>query len=123
MKNQGFTLIELLAVIVLLAIIAAITVPIVQDSINASKENAYKEQVETIEYAAERWSTDHHNELPTTNNQSIYRSVTFLQEEGYLSTDKDIQDPRDNSKMTGCVKITYDENYKQYEYHYGEACS
>ena len=123
MKNQGFTLIELLAVIVLLAVIAAIAFPIVQDSINSSRENAYEEQVETIEYAAERWSTDNHDKLPTTDGASIYRSIDFLQEEGYLSSDKDIEDPRDNTKMTGCVKITYDKIYKQYEYQYGKACS
>lgn len=123
MRNQGFTLIELLAVIVLLAVIAAVTVPIILNSINNSRENAYEEQVETIEYAAERWSTDNHNELPTTDGASIYRSVSFLQEEGYLSSDKEIKDPRDDSKMTGCVKITYDESYNQYDYKYGKACS
>lgn len=123
MRNQGFTLIELLAVIVLLAVIAAVTVPIILNSINSSRENAYEEQVETIEYAAERWSTDNHNELPTTDGASIYHSVSFLQEEGYLSSDKEIKDPRDDSKMTGCVKITYDESYNQYDYKYGKACS
>ena len=123
MKNQGFTLIELLAVIILLAIIAAITFPTVQGAINDSRENAYEEQVETIEYAAERWSTDNHDELPTTDGASIYRSINFLQEEGYLSNDKEIEDPRDNTKMNGCVKITYDESYNQYAYQYGKACS
>ena len=41
-KRKGFTLIELLAVIVVLAVLAMITVPIVQDLITAARRTAFK---------------------------------------------------------------------------------
>lgn len=40
MKNKGFTLVELLAIIVIIAIIALITMPIVKNVIDQSKEKA-----------------------------------------------------------------------------------
>ncbi len=121
MKKNGFTLIELLAVVALLAIVAAIAFPFIQDSINESRENAYKEQVRTIEYAAKRWATDNSSELKQEG--IAYKSVTFLKQNGYLASNKETLDPRDNSQMNGCVKITYDNEYKQYNYKYGDKCS
>ncbi|MGE5455486.1 MAG: glycine-rich protein [Ignavibacteriales bacterium] len=51
-KNHGFTLIELLAVIVILAIISAITVPVVVGIIDRARESSYKESVRSIFEAA-----------------------------------------------------------------------
>lgn len=47
MKN-GFTLVELLAVIVLLAVISAIAIPIVSNSINSAKEKTSEAEAEMI---------------------------------------------------------------------------
>ena len=53
--KKGFTLIELLAVIVILAIIALIITPVVQDIIASAKDSANKRSVEghvkNVEYA------------------------------------------------------------------------
>ena len=52
MKKRGFTLIELLAVIVVLGLISVITVPIVMNEVNKSKEESYEIGVQnTIESA------------------------------------------------------------------------
>ena len=75
-SNKGFTLIELLAVIVILAIIALITTPIVLNIINQSKEAANKRSVEAyakaVEYAVMEYEYEHNGELPAdykdTNN-------------------------------------------------------
>lgn len=48
LNNKGFTLIELLAVIVILAIVVAITIPSVLSSINGAKTKAYKTSLNTI---------------------------------------------------------------------------
>ncbi|MGE5456087.1 MAG: glycine-rich protein [Ignavibacteriales bacterium] len=47
-NKKGFTLMELLAVIVILAIIAAITVPIIVGIIDRTRESSYKESVRSI---------------------------------------------------------------------------
>lgn len=51
-KNKGFTLVELLAVIVIIAIIALITTPIVLNVVQSSKENAFKDTAHGLVLAA-----------------------------------------------------------------------
>ena len=123
MKKNGFTLIELLTVIALLAVIAGITFPIIQNALKTSKEKAYNEQVDTLKNAAERWGTDNLKSLPTQNNKCICKSISDLKTAGYLASTKEIKDPRDNQLMTGSVKITYDEAHKQYKYDYVTSCT
>lgn len=122
MKKTGFTLIELLAVIVILAIIAVIVAPNVAQMITNSKESSYQEQKNAIISAAKRWSTDNALKLPTINGGIITKHVYELKEEGYLNSEKDIIDPRDNSEMHGCAVITYDQSNNQYKYTYEENC-
>ena len=119
MKNKGFTLIELLAVIVILGILAAITVPTIVGLINGSKEDTLDEQKNTIIGAAERWATDNWRKLPETTCDI---KVDFLKSEGYLESDKDVIDPTTNEKMDGCIRITYDSANDQYKYTYVETC-
>ena len=72
MKNnmKGFTLIELLAVIVILAVIALITTPIVLGIINDAKEAANLRSVEAyakaIEYGVVQYEYKNNGELPTS---------------------------------------------------------
>ncbi len=55
MKNKGFTLIELLAVIVILAIIALITTPVVLNVIQTSREKAFIDTAYSIVSAAQKY--------------------------------------------------------------------
>lgn len=48
-KKKGFTLVELLGVIVILAIISAVTVPTVLTSMNRSKEKAFNASIKAIQ--------------------------------------------------------------------------
>lgn len=48
-KKKGFTLFELLGVIVILAIISAVTVPTVLTSMNRSKEKAFNASIKAIQ--------------------------------------------------------------------------
>lgn len=58
MSKKGFTLIEVLAVIVVLAVIALITTPIVFDVIQNSKENAFKETAHGLVVAASTYQAE-----------------------------------------------------------------
>ena len=55
MKKKGFTLIELLAVIVILAIIALITVPIISNVIDSARKAAFRETVNGIIESADNY--------------------------------------------------------------------
>lgn len=48
LNNKGFTLIELLAVIVILAIVVAITIPAVLSSINSARTSAFETTAKTV---------------------------------------------------------------------------
>ncbi len=67
---KGFTLIELLAVIVILAVIALITTPIVLGIINDAKEAANLRSVEAyakaVEYGVIQYEYKNNGELPTS---------------------------------------------------------
>ncbi len=121
--KKGFTLIELLAVIVILGIIATIVVPTINDTINNSREDAYKQQKESILDAARKWGTENTRKLPLNNGESIEKSLKCLKEEGYLKSDKKIIDPTTDKEMNGCVKITYEASNNQYKYTYQSTCS
>ena len=58
MKEKGFTLIELLAVIVILAVIALITTPMIMGVINEARRGSLERTYENIEHAAELYFFD-----------------------------------------------------------------
>lgn len=117
MNKKGFTLIELLGVIVILSILALLTSTIVFKLISNSRKDLYKEQIEIIERAAEKWSIDN---VDLVGQEAKYcLSIDKLVTGGYIEKDT-LNDPRDNSKITGYVEIIYDSDYKQYDYKYNQ---
>ena len=123
MKN-GFTLIELVVVITILAIIALISVPIVNGVITNSKESAYKEQEKAIVDAAKTYIAAHYYKLPKVDKSTCI-TVSELKNEGMLKTDviknpvganyKDYTETSD-SFDEGAVLITYDGSKYKYKY-------
>jgi|GEM_PF-2552105 len=117
-RNKGFTLIELIAVITILAVIALITVPIVNKAIIKSKEKALETQKETIVDAAKKYALENIEVLPEYDlGQKLIR-ISDLVRDGYL--EKNPIDPVTNQEMTDCVKVTYDQTKNKYIYNYGE---
>ena len=53
LKNEGFTLIELLAVIIILAIVALISTPIIMNVIEDARKSSLERTYESIERAAQ----------------------------------------------------------------------
>lgn len=118
--KKGFTLAELLGVISILGILALIITPVVTSSINTSKEKAYNKQVDIIETAAKEWGIENIDELPdigSTNELAI--SLSELIDSGKIQDNK-IINPKTNTEMTGCVVVSYNSEYNQYEYNYNE---
>ena len=120
--KKGFTLVELLAVIVLVGAIAAISFPLVTNQLNNSKQKSYETQIKTIERAANNWGAQNVGLLPDVDGQTKNISIDRLQKDGFI-TKGDIVDPRTEENLTGCVEITYDDEYKQPSYKYKSSCA
>lgn len=116
--GKGFTLVELIGVIILLGVIALMAYPTITKTIDNSKEKAYAEQIRQIENAASRYGLDNYETLPTMDSISLSTLIS----EGYIvkTKDKKLYDPRDNTELTGCVIVRYQDN--QYVYEYDQNC-
>ena len=115
--KKGFTLIELLAVIVIIALIGAITMPIITKVIQNNQNKAYQIQVSKIEDAARAWSTQNISLIEKDSNN--YVELATLINQGYIDQNEVIN-PKTKLAMTGCVQISYIKMYNQYEYRYGD---
>lgn len=114
--KRGFTLIELLAVIVVLGLIAVVITPVITDTLNDSREDAYQKQVDNLIKAANTWSIKNLDKLPSKDNK-IFLSLDTLTEDGIVEDDE-IINPKTRKKMEGCISISYSSTYNQYEYKY-----
>ncbi|MEI3529752.1 MAG: type II secretion system protein [Bacilli bacterium] len=120
--KKGFTLVELLAVLVILAIIATISFPIVSNVLEKSEKKAYDQQIKEFEKAAKNFETNNSNlliqidENDEIQNISCYISLDTLKAGGYLE-DKEIINPMDDSSMDNAViDLQYDAGSNQYKY-------
>lgn len=114
--KNGFTLLELLGVILLLGIIAVMIMLLSNRMLGKSKESLYQTQIETLTDAAKKWTIPNNGVLPMDQNEEAYNlPISKLAEDGYIDSDELI-DPRDNKKICGYIKITYNDSKKQYKY-------
>lgn len=113
MKNNGFTLAELLGVITLLAIIAAITYPILNGAFKDSTSNLSSEQIESLENVARIWATKNSDELK--EEEPRYVTIEELKRSGLIEN-KEIIDISDKEELKGCIKIYYENNKYNYKY-------
>ena len=118
MFKKAFTLIELLGVLIILAIIALITIPIIDKSLESIRQAAYDRAVDNIVNAARNYSVSNDLGYSTTR---LPLFVSELQDEGFLTLD--IKSPIDESEMNGCVWYYWDEDYKQYIFEYDNICT
>lgn len=113
MKKRGFTLIELMAVIAVLGVIAAITIPKITRTLIESREKAYKNQINSLIDVAKRWGASNSDRL----SEETCLQFSTLFDEGYIKQ-KDIINPKTEETLEGCIKISCDKEYSQYKYEY-----
>ncbi len=116
--KKGFTLIELMAVIIILGVVAIISVPLIDNIIKDSKNNAYDSQITMILDASKKMVVEQPSLLPNEEDSSCIPLDDILQK-GYLSSKK-LVDPRNDEAMNGSVVVTYDSEYNKYRYEYQE---
>ena len=103
MNNRGFTLIELIMVIAILALLSIILIPVSGNIIEKGKINNCEDTIDGVIAAAKLYVADNRYEL--TDNDI---ELSTLVSEGYLKKMPDISSENEN------VRITYDENKKDY---------
>ena len=109
MKENGFTLVELLAVIVILAVIALITVPLINGTINDSKERLGEEQYNRIKEAVKTYTAKN------VSGDCECVTVDDLKKQGYLE-DVVIRDPDSGNVISGYYTIKWSDENNQYSY-------
>ena len=75
--KKGFTLIELLGVLIILAVIALITFPVIDNSIKSSREKSLERTIDAIEEAAYRYSIENDIGYPS-EQQAFYLNGSDL---------------------------------------------
>ena len=118
--KRGFTLVELLAVLILLGVVSLIAIPSIGKILNRSREKARESTKNELIKAAKNYYADNIRELPEDGSHKCL-SVSEIEENGYISND-DIVDPTTEEKLTGYVKIYFDNTYNQYTYEYVKSC-
>lgn len=102
MKN-GFTLAELLGVIAILGVIALITVPAINRSLDSGREDLYETQIEQLKKGAEDYYTEHLDEMPNMDGDMACKTIEELQKDGYLPLD--IKNPKTDKPFSALTKV------------------
>ena len=105
MKKKGFTLIELLAVIVIIAVIALISTPLVLNYIDESKEKSIENSLISIERAALTYFTNNN----VKNNRAIDLTTDQIKLGGQKISKGHVIGNRNNVKV-----YIYKDNYCGY---------
>jgi len=117
--KKGFTLVEVLGVIGILGIIALIAVTSYQTVLNNTRKDAYDRQVNTILQVSKDWTLKHIDSLTKEENEKNILLISTLLEEHYLEN-QEIINPITEENMGGCVIITWNSSYLQFDYEYEE---
>ena len=116
--KKGFTLIELLGVIAVLGILAIIAIPIVDRSLNESREGLYETQIEQIIKGAEDYYTKNLDKLPQNDGDTNEITVKELQDAGFLPLD--IKNPKTNENVSPNTTVIVTKNGNNYKYELDE---
>ncbi len=86
--KKGFTLVEVLGVLVILAIILTITVPIVINNVNNTKEKVWQQTVEHIKEGTNLYLREYKKDFPELNvvDSIITVSLSEIIDNGFIKS-------------------------------------
>ena len=112
MNSKGFTLIELLAVMVILGIIMAATIPNIMGISNQNKITAYAEDAKKLKNTAEyKFRGDNTIDKPKTNGDCVVANLKFLDNSEFDSP------PNNGKYLKRHSYVIMKKENNQYEYY------
>lgn len=111
-KKNAFTLIELMGVIIVLGFILVISIPIINNQINQSKDDLYEIQLSNIEKAAESWTYKNAELLPTVNGEKVTVTLAQLKQGKFIELN--IKDPRTDELIPNDLVVVIERKNNNY---------
>lgn len=113
MKQKGFTLIELLGVLIVLALLAALVIPVVTKTVKNNKQKLYNVQIEAIEKAAKDYAIKNIDTLPE-EGEVLTITLGELKRDGFV--EQEIRNPITKELFSDDLKIEIRRKDEQYSY-------
>lgn len=114
--KKGFTLAELLGVIAVLGIIALITVPAIDKSLDKGKSELYDTQIQQLKKGLKDYLSENIKQMPKNDGETLCKSIDELQKNGNLPLD--IKNPKTNESFSletkVCVQKITNNEFKYY---------
>lgn len=111
MKRNGFTLVEILAVLIILALLIALSIPAYINVFNSIKRDNYHAKVTEVETAANKMGEKIKDEVKNAGRGCMHTNISELINKGYLLSESDydnvIYKPTDNTAMLGDILVCY----------------
>ncbi|NIM05636.1 MAG: prepilin-type N-terminal cleavage/methylation domain-containing protein [Armatimonadetes bacterium] len=98
-KNKGFTLVELMVVIAIIAVLAAIIIPVYSRARETARQTTCMGNLHAIAIALKNYLLDEGGYPPDYNPFTGEGGVTQLYLSGYLNSTKVLRCPNDNTKL------------------------
>lgn len=117
--KKGFTLVEVLGVIIILGLLILITTASYDTIVKKTRQDAYNRQVNTIIQVSKDWTLKYIDSLNKEENRKNILLISTLLEEHYLES-QEILNPITEENMGGCIIITWNSSYLQFDYEYEE---